>query len=157
MMTPEEKAANRIAKILANLKCYQMNNAKNRVAKIFQQMVRWEAAARNNGVLTCVTCGRTGSIGENSFDAGHFMPGRRASTIFHEQGCHPQCKLCNTGYKDGTPHTYEAFMVSKYGAEFVEEFKKLHRKDMKFTHADLAELQYVFEQRLKAAKAACRD
>ena len=151
-LTPEQKKDNRIARILGQLKCLQINRAKNKVATVFQQMIRYESAAANGGVLVCVTCGRKGRIGENTFDAGHFLPGRRASTIFHEQGCHTQCKPCNKGQHHGTVEKYERFMIEKYGEQFVEDFRKLHWEDHKFTHDQLAELQYGFEVRKKAAE-----
>lgn len=155
-LTAEEIKANRIARIFGILNCLRPHKAKNRVAKVFQEMVRLEYAAENGGVLKCCTCPAVGAIGENKFDAGHFIPGRRASVIFHDKNCHPQCKSCND-YGGGMRAEYRVFMVETYGEDAVEELEQLGREDHQFTHEQLAELQYHFEVRRNAARKKLKE
>lgn len=153
-LTDAQKAENARERVINTLKCYQIGNAKNRVAKVFQQMIRAEHAAQHDGILHCCTCSATGRLGENKFDAGHFLQQRRASVIFCEDppNCHAQCKECNLKF-GGRPDRYEKFMIDNYGEDAVERLKHLGRQDHKFTHEQLADLLIGFRARLKVALA----
>jgi len=114
-------------------------------------MIRWEYAAKCNGVLHCCTCNAKGTIGENKFDAGHYLS-RRTPLIFDERNCHPQCKDCNRRHY-GRPEAYHRFMLHKYGSLVVLEMKQLSREIRKFTHDELCDLKIEFLERIRRAKA----
>jgi len=139
-------------RMLNSLKQYQLGKAKNIVANTFQEMIRWEYAAKCNGVLHCCTCNAKGTIGENKFDSGHFIQGRRSSVIFNEMNCHPQCKDDNRRLY-GKPEAYRRFMLETYGEDAVEELESLGRQTHKFTHDELCDLKIEFLERIRRAKA----
>lgn len=159
-LTPEQKAENARQRIIDRLKCLRIGTAKGVVAREFQKMIRWEYAASHGGILHCCTCDSAEPIeghgGQGRFDSGHFIGGRRASLIFDERNCHPQCKQCNKFFS-GRPDRYEAFMVATYGARVVEELRELGRQDRKFTFAELADLLIGFRKRIKTAKEKLRN
>ena len=139
------------ARMLNSLKQYQLGKAKNLVAKKFQEMIRVEHAAAHGGVLRCCTCDATGCLGENKFDAGHFIGGRRASVIFNEMNCHVQCVQCNK-WGHGMPEAYARFMRKTYGPDAIVQLNQFSREDRKFTHDELCDLKIGFLARIKAAK-----
>jgi hypothetical protein len=145
------KSDKQLANMLNTLKCLTINKAKNHVAAIYQEMVRWEYAAKHGGWLHCVTCDKLAHVKAGSFDAGHFVPGRRASVIFHPKNCHPQCKSCND-HGGGMRSEYKDFMIATYGPDDVEALEELGRKDAKFTHEELLVLKLEFMARTKRAK-----
>jgi len=145
------KSDKQLANMLNTLKCLQINNAKNHVAEIFQEMVRWEYAAKHGGWLHCVTCHKVAHVKAGSFDAGHFIPGRRASVIFNPINCHPQCKSCND-HGGGMRSEYKDYMRRNYGIIEVQRLEALGRLDRKFTHEELLELKLEFMARTRRAK-----
>lgn len=139
-------------RMLNTLKCLTINKAKNHVATVFQEMVRWEYAAKHGGMLHCVTCPTTAHVRDvQAFHTGHFIGGRRASVIFHPMNSHPQCARDNL-HHHGRPAEYEAYMIATYGPDAVEELRQLGREDHKFTHEQLLELKIEFMERTKRAK-----
>ena len=147
-----KKTPKQLENMLNTLKCLTMNNAKNHVARCFQEMVRWEYAAKTGGWLHCVTCPTVAHVRDvQAFHTGHFIGGRRASVIFHPLNSHQQCSQCNL-HHHGRPREYEEYMLTTYGAEVVEELRSLSREDHKFTHEQLLELKLEFMARTKRAK-----
>jgi hypothetical protein len=147
-MKTEKQRAN----MLNTLKCLQITTAKNNVAKFFQEMVRWEYAAKTHGWLHCVTCETVAHVRDaQAFDAGHFIGGRRASVIFHPMNCHVQCKRCNQ-FGHGRQNEYRDYMLATYGADDVAYLEELSRADHKFTHEQLLDLKLDFMARTKRAK-----
>lgn len=146
------KSQKQLDRMLNTLKCLQINKAKNHVASIYQEMVRWEYAAKTGGWLHCVTCPKIAHVRDaQAFHCGHFIGGRRASVIFHPINSHPQCAQCN-GHFHGRPDAYEAYMIATYGEDAVEKLRQLGREDHKFTHEQLLELKLEFMARTKRAK-----
>ena len=146
------KSQKQLANMLNTLKCLTKNKAKNKVATIYQEMVRWEYAAQHGGMLHCVTCEAKAHVRDKqAFDAGHYIPGRRASVIFHPMNCAPQCKGCNQ-YGGGKRAEYKDYMIATYGPDDVEALEELAREDHKFTYEQLLELKLEFMARTKAAK-----
>lgn len=168
--TDEEKATAKRLKMIEYSKCFSIQTHKNKVAKVFQQMIRAEDAAnphpfrtavvngklqevkRSVGQCVCITCGAIHAWkGSNKLDTGHFIGGRRPSLVFDEANVAPQCKYCNQ-YMNGHGSHYLLWMEHVRGPEVIQILKdKHHQGTNKFTHEDLVDLQIEFTRRLKAA------
>jgi len=89
---------------------------KKKLWKLFSKYIR------ERDRYTCVTCGReaTGS----GMHAGHFITGATctAKLYFDETNVHAQCYHCNINLS-GNWVNYEAFMISEYGQEHVDNLK----------------------------------
>ncbi len=80
-----------------------------------------------NGICRCCTCGVLKSW--KRIDAGHFIGrgiGGSSGVYFDERNIHAQCKRCN-GFKQGSYHQYEQFMLNKYGQKVIDELLWLHK------------------------------
>ena len=94
----------------------------------------------------CVTCQRTYDF--KQLQAGHFIPGRMNSVLFHEELVYPQCYSCNM-HLGGNPRAYDRFMRSKYSPEEIEEFDKLPNVTKKYTVEDLLDLEKYYKNKTK--------
>ena len=68
--------------------------------------------ADENGICRCFTCGAFRHW--KKIDCGHGVPRQYASTKYHEQNNHAQCKNCN-GFEGGMREIYKQKMNEKYG------------------------------------------
>lgn len=140
------------------------------LAKLFQAMIRAEAAAqpegrypavvdgklatvfRRVGQCVCVTCGKTLPWhGTGLLESGHFIPGRGASVLFEEEGVHPQCNYCNEKL-DGNQGNYRLWMQHVYGREVIDRLQRLKAEVRQFTPDELVDMRISFQERLKAAE-----
>src|SRR3990167_7570478 len=97
--------------------------------KLFSELIR-RRDADWKGDVACCTC----RIKKNwrFMHAGHFLGGRRNSTIFDPRNCHAQCPADNV-YKHGDQLNYYRFMVKKYGEKTVKELEELNKQNIQFT------------------------
>lgn len=105
---------------------------KDRTWKLFSEWIRRKAADKK-GNVKCVTCTNEGYW--KSFQAGHFIPGRRNSILFVEENCHVQCYACNV-CNHGNLIPYYEFMENKYGKKKIKELKKLKERSVTFNESD---------------------
>ena len=78
--------------------------------------------------------------------AGHFLPGRKNSNLFREDGCHAQCCACNV-CKNGNGVEYYEFMLRKYGPEKIAELKQNNTLSLQFRVDDLKEIYENYKAR----------
>jgi hypothetical protein len=170
MLTPEEKARRKRDRMIVKAREYQIGTYCHKfVARVFQRMIRAEAAAqpagyvnavidgeirgvyRRVGDIVCVTCGKRGPWRGNVMDTGHFLASRANSILFEEDGVVPQCKRCN-GWESGAPQRFRQWMLAVRGADTVERLEKLKRTTRQFTREELVDMRIEFQTRLDRAE-----
>ena len=100
----------------------------------FSQWIRLRFA-NDNGMVSCVSCGRLKHWKEG--DAGHWpsIAGRNNSILFDPRGCHFQCKQCNI-FIHGNPAGYDRYMEKRYGKKIMKELVRLKQKTVKYEKED---------------------
>jgi len=172
-MTPEERAARARDRLLAKAKQYQLGTYSNKfVAPLFQAMIRAEAGAQpagfypvlfNGGIAmahkhfgycVCVTCSKAypWDSGIKGMHTGHFLASRRASILFEEDNCAPQCAHCNY-YASGQQQLFRKWMLEVRGIEVVERLEALKNQVRTFSREELVDMRIAFAARLKAAES----
>lgn len=177
-LTEEQKAANRFDHAMENCKSMDIGKYNGYTAKIFQEVIRAEAAGFAGNVaavvdgkfqsvyspdyhVVCVTCGGVFQWGgTNQVDTGHFVPGRRPpNLLLDDHNVHPQCKTenMNDGSADGA---YELYMINVYGQEEVDRLRGL-RNDTWWQDLDrLSRQEWAVGKRLEflaRRKAALKE
>ncbi len=101
----------------------------------------------NQHTLLCCSCGKPyKAFGLGCAQAGHFVPGRKNSILFHEKCVHGQCYNCNITLKGNWPG-YFKFMTEKYGEDVIWDLIALSYTIVKFTVEELeAKHIYYLEQ-----------
>lgn len=126
-----------------------LKSLKNKAWKTFSEWVR-RRDADEGGTTRCVTC-RTPIFWKEAH-AGHFVPGRTNSVLFHPDITNPQCPICNL-WRGGAYHEYMLFMLDKYGREKVEEFMSLRRQVVKLNRCDLEEIIAKYKGKIEELPA----
>jgi hypothetical protein len=119
-------------------------------AVLLQKLVRMKAADEN-GLASCVTCGKRQHYKE--MDGGHFISRKWTATKLVEENIHPQCKGCNQ-YASGRHDDYSLFMVDTYGIEMVRELNDKKRELCKQNRIELEDIKV--ELKLRIAEQAVR-
>lgn len=119
-------------------------------AVLLQKLVRMKAADEN-GLATCVTCGKRQHYKE--MDGGHFISRKWTATKLVEENVHPQCKGCNQ-YASGKYDDYALYMVDTYGIEMVRELNDKKRELCKQNRIELEDIK--IELKLRIAEQAVR-
>lgn len=170
-LTPEEKAERQRQRMLEKAAQFQVSTYSRRfVAPVFQKMIRAEAAALPNGLAwaivdgklafvprrvgecVCVTCGTVGPWTSNTktFNAGHFLAGRRNSILYEESNVAPQCVTCNC-HRSGAAQEYRKWMMAVRGREVVERLERLKTQSVSFDRGQLVDMRIKYAARLDAA------
>jgi hypothetical protein len=138
------------------------------VAKVFQRMIRAEAAALPAGSMTaiikgelravrrgvgqcvCVTCGKVApwTTHEGTMQTGHFLHG--GGSRFTADNVFPQCVWCNE-HRSGAADDYRLWMEEVRGKETIERLTRLWATPASFTREELVDMRIGYEARLKAA------
>ncbi len=84
---------------------------KKQLDTVFSTFIR-QRDSNDNGIGTCVTCGRTGRW--QDMDCGHYQPRQDLNTRWTEHNCHLQCKPCN-GFRGGEAEKMAAYIDKTYG------------------------------------------
>jgi hypothetical protein len=119
-------------------------------AVLLQKLVRMKAAD-DNGLASCVTCGKRQHYKE--MDGGHFISRKWTATKLVEENIHPQCKGCNQ-YASGRHDDYSLYMVDTYGIEMVRELNDKKRELCKQNRIELEDIKV--ELKLRIAEQAVR-
>ena len=119
-------------------------------AILLQKLVRMKAADEN-GLASCVTCGKRQHYKE--MDGGHFISRKWTATKLVEENIHPQCKGCNR-YGSGRHDDYSLYMVDTYGIEMVRELNDKKRELCKQNRIELEDIKV--ELKLRIAEQAVR-
>jgi hypothetical protein len=119
-------------------------------AVLLQKLVRMKAADEN-GLASCVTCGKRQHYKE--MDGGHFISRKWTATKLVEENIHPQCKGCNQ-YASGRHDDYSLYMVDTYGIEMVRELSDKKRELCKQNRIELEDIKV--ELKLRIAEQAVR-
>lgn len=173
-LTEEQKAARKRNRMIEKAREWTIGTHTNKVAAVYQRMVRAVEASRPegmtpavvNGVVSqvfrrvgecvCVTCGKVGpwkgtSIGGGVIETGHFIASRRASILFEPSNSHPQCKHCNR-HLSGNQSNYELWMQAVYGQDEPDRLRSMKFQTRQFTREELVDMHLEFQARLKAAE-----
>ena len=119
-------------------------------AVLLQKLVRMKAADEN-GLASCVTCGKRQHYKE--MDGGHFISRKWTATKLAEENIHPQCKGCNQ-YASGRHDDYSLYMVDTYGIEMVRELNDKKRELCKQNRIELEDIKV--ELKVRIAEQAVR-
>lgn len=101
---------------------------KGRAWNTFSEYIRIRDCLKTTGTINrckCVTCEK--NTGFRNIQAGHFIPGRGNSVLFHEDIVHGQCKACNI-FKRGNYTIFTIKMVQRFGLKRVEELQALRHQ-----------------------------
>ena len=145
MLTPEQKADRARERMMQKFREWTLTRCKNETARVWQRIVRLQAI-EPDGLVSCVTCDWRGRY--QDAHAGHYVPRRHSSTIFHPRNCHVQCAYCNDKLS-GNMHVYRVFMRDRYGDEAVEELESLKQQVKQFTKDELVDLRRGYMARSK--------
>ena len=113
-------------------------------AVLLQKLVRMKAADEN-GLASCVTCGKRQHYKE--MDGGHFISRKWTATKLVEENIHPQCKGCNQ-YASGRHDDYSLYMVDTYGIEMVRELNDKKRELCKQNRIELEDIKVELKVRI---------
>ncbi len=169
-LSPEEKASRKRDRMIETvIKRGRGKYVSAILAPLFQEMIRAEAAAqpdgrypavvdgklatvfREIGQCVCVTCGKVKPWkGTYTMEAGHFLAGRTASTLFAPTNSNPQCTSCNQ-HLSGNQANYEIWMQHVYGQEEVDRLRRLKAEVRQFTREELVDMRIEFQSRLDTA------
>jgi hypothetical protein len=97
---------------------------KAKADSVFSKYIRLRDA-RENGMVTCVTCPTTKHWKE--MQNGHWITRIELNTRFHEYNCHAQCWGCN-GYGRGKNHLHELAIIDLHGEDVRDELLKLSKE-----------------------------
>ena len=117
----------------------------------FSRYVRIRDALKTTGTIDkckCCSCGKIlPAFGLRCVQAGHFIPGRKASILFEETGVHGQCYWCNSnmGLRGNWPGYY-AFMLKEYGQEEIDRLLALRHQTRKFTVGELETMRDCYKR-----------
>ena len=77
----------------------------------------------------CISCGKT--MQPHEIQAGHFIARNKCKEFYYDlRNIHAQCWHCNNNHQK-QQETHEAFrngLISRYGAEYVEDLKKIEKR-----------------------------
>lgn len=105
-------------------------------------------------VARCCTCDKEyPAFGRGCGQAGHFIPGRNGAVLFDERGIHFQCYNCNTNLK-GNPRKYQAFMISEYGQDLVDELDLLSEIEVHYKEHDYLRIEQYFKDKTEELNGA---
>ncbi len=174
MLTNEEKGERKRQRMIDKAKEFTLGTYSRKVAAVFQQMIRAEAAAQPEGAVpavvdgqvtevfrrvgqcVCVTCGRVqswkgGVARYGGMHTGHFLGSRCNSILFEEANVAPQCVECNI-FQGGAPQDFRLWMLSTTGKGTIERLERLKQQTVSFTREQLVDMKLEFYARLKAAE-----
>lgn len=117
--------------------------------KWFSKYIRLRDALLTTGTkerVKCFTCDREIEIEKSQ--AGHFIDGRGASVLFHEDLVHTQCYGCNVS-KSGNKDAYTPRMIGLYGLKKVEEFWLLKNEVHQWTQEELEGIRDEYKETYK--------
>jgi hypothetical protein len=97
---------------------------KAKADSIFSKYIRLRDA-KENGLVTCVTCPTTKHWKE--MQNGHWISRGVLATRFHEHNCHAQCWGCN-GYGGGKGHLHELAIIDLHGEKTRDELLSLSKQ-----------------------------
>ncbi len=173
-LTEAQKKYRKRERMIEAAKKYTIGTYARKVAQVFQQMIRAEAAAlpdgltpavvdgtmtnvfRRVGQCVCVTCGKVlpwkNPVNRYSgMHTGHFLASRRNSILFAPDNVAPQCSSCNY-FKSGSGQEYRLWMLSARGARVVEDLEHLKEESVQFSKEQLVDMKLEFQARLKSAE-----
>lgn len=105
--------------------------------------------ARDEG-MPCPCCGATEAA---QWDASHYRPaGVNSATRFDERNIHRCCQVCNQ-HKSGNLTPFRAWMVEKYGEDFVKWLDGNHAI-RRYTREELEGIEAEYKAKLKALMAS---
>lgn len=82
-----------------------------------------------------------------SLDAGHFIPNRSNSILFHIDLVHIQCKICNRE-NSGEYDKYKLYMIDRYGEEKVEMLERLKFSTLKLYETDYRNIRDRYKKKV---------
>lgn len=173
-LTEGEKLYRKRERMIKATKKYSVGTIARKVAQVFQQMIRAEAAAQPEGLwpavvdgtmdgvfrrvgeCVCVTCGKVlpwkNPVNRYSgMHTGHFLGSRRNSILFAPDNVAPQCSSCNY-FQSGAGQEYRLWMLSVRGARVVEDLEHLKEESRHFSKEELVDMKLEFQKRLKIAE-----
>ncbi len=144
---------------------------RNKVAPLFQKMIRAEYGAipsgytnvvRDNeivpvyryiGQCACITCGKVlaWDSGIKGIHTGHFVSSRRTSILLVEENVAPQCSSCNY-FRNGAPTEFRMWMEHVRGMDVINDLARLKTESVSYSREELVEFWFKFTERLKAAQ-----
>ena len=109
---------------------------KKRTWKAFSKYIRTKYSDGEN--CECFTCGTVKPWKE--MQAGHGISGRTNAILFLEEIVRPQCVACNM-FKGGMYEVFVPKLIDLYGREGFDEFVRLKNTTVKYTIAQLKEME----------------
>jgi hypothetical protein len=167
-LSPEEKASRERERLIESAKADSLQTYRGKVARIFQRLVRAEAAAapagfsrhyweggicesyRQVGECVCITCGAVKPWNHKGMHAGHWIGRVHQSTLFEPDNLATQCGGCNE-HRHGMQQEYLIWLQRVRGLNVVDRLLVLKHKPKSFTRDALVDMRIEFSKRLKVA------
>jgi len=92
---------------------------------------------RQRGKGKCISCGAVSEW--KNMQCGHYIRRSVMNTRWDEDNCHSQCMPCNV-FKSGNYPAYTLALMSKYGAEIIEELNERSQQVRKWEKSELKEM-----------------
>ena len=110
-------AESRIAQYLKTWKTKKPQTAFREVKELFQKLGRM-AAADDNGMVKCVTCGKRGKWNQGTMHWGHWYHNAYSVAMMAENGG-VQCFVCNR-INGGEKAKMEAYLLREHGPQILD-------------------------------------
>uniref|UniRef100_A0A6H1ZKM9 Putative lambda recombination protein n=1 Tax=viral metagenome TaxID=1070528 RepID=A0A6H1ZKM9_9ZZZZ len=92
---------------------------------------------RHRDKYKCISCGAKGDL--KSMQCGHYIRRSVMNTRWDEENCSCQCQKCNI-WMSGNYPAYTLALMSKYGAEIIEELNERSQQVRKWEKSELKEM-----------------
>lgn len=92
---------------------------------------------RQRGKGKCISCGAQSEW--KNMQCGHYIRRSVMNTRWDEDNCHSQCMPCNV-FKSGNYPAYTLALMSKYGADIIEELNERSQQIKKWEKDELKEM-----------------
>jgi len=119
-----------------------ISSAKKKAWVWFSRYIRLRDSDEHQ-MCKCVTCEHRGHY--KTMQAGHFIAAAQGNaTRYLEDNVHAQCYRCNMNL-GGNGAEYYPFMLAQYGAERVDELRKLSNTTLKISIAEFEEMEAKYK------------
>jgi len=114
--------------------------------RIYNELIRLRAA-NDQGMVICITCGKSMFWKGGDAQAGHFLHG----LDFIDNNMHVQCVHCNQ-YDTDSKYAYMLFMLDTYGKKEIEQLRFLKGQNNKIHPVVLTEMVRGYREEIKKLK-----
>jgi hypothetical protein len=125
-------------------KTKNISKLKKELDFLFSRFIRIRAS--ENGKARCVSCQRQDNW--ENLQCGHYISRSHLSVRWSIKNCFPQCISCNI-FKNGNYPEFTSYLLSNYGAEWLQDLIREGNKIKKWTLFELSEAIKFYKKELE--------